>query len=476
MPDIRYVCLSDTHFGEEDSLLTNLKTASTDTDPSQPSPVMRQLVDCLRYLISENKNKKKPTLILNGDILELALSTTNEAAMVFERFIELVMPKDNQLFERIIYIPGNHDHHLWEIARETQYTDHIGGLDPSEYLPIPYHTTSMFVENTPKPVPSYFLTRLVRRYPHLKDFVITVAYPNLGLIHEKDQRCVIFSHGHFIESLYQLMSTMKNLLFPERKKPVHIWDIEAENFAWIDFFWSTMGRSGEVGTEVELFYEKMQDKENFKRLLYNTAEGLAKKYDLPGWGDMMEAKILKWIFGQMVDKMTGIERRQTDRPLSQEAERGLWEYMNGPVKDQILIERKGNMPREVTFVFGHTHKPFQEDMNFSGFPRWVDVYNTGGWIVESVAPEPLHGGAVILVDEKLNTISLNMYNEAEDPSKYEVRVKEATHEGEERNPFFRRINNLVKPSEDPWKTFSAIASRTVRIRAQNLRARINERR
>jgi hypothetical protein len=35
MPDIRYVCLSDMHFGEEDSLMTNLKTASRDTDPSE---------------------------------------------------------------------------------------------------------------------------------------------------------------------------------------------------------------------------------------------------------------------------------------------------------------------------------------------------------------------------------------------------------------------------------------------------------
>lgn len=149
--------------------------------------------------------------------------------------------------------------------------------------------------------------------------------------------------------------------------------------------------------------------------------------------------------------------------------------MNGPLKDQILIEPKGNMPRDVTFVFGHTHKPFQEDMNFRGFPEWVDVYNTGGWIVESVTPEQLHGGAVILVDENLNTVSLCMYNEAEDLSKYEVRVKEATHEGEEKNPLFRKISNLVKTAEDPWKAFSAIIARTVRIRAKNLRARINER-
>src|SRR3972149_8452995 len=101
MPDIHYVCLSDMHLGEEDSLLTNLKTASTDTDPTQPSPVMRQLVECLRYLIARNENQEKPTLILNGDILELALTNTNQAAMVFERFIELILPPGGSLFTRI---------------------------------------------------------------------------------------------------------------------------------------------------------------------------------------------------------------------------------------------------------------------------------------------------------------------------------------------------------------------------------------
>ena len=476
MPDIRYVCLSDTHFGEEDSLLTNLKTASTDTDPTQPSPVMEKLIVCLRGLISKNENEKKPTLILNGDILELALTTTNQAAMVFERFMELIMPCKGELFEKIIYIPGNHDHHIWELARETQYVNYIATLNPGTLLDIPWHATNMFVEDDSKRVPSYFLTRLVKRFRHLKekDFVITVAYPNFSLITDDGQRCVIFHHGHFIEPLYQLMSTLKNLIFPDREKPKQIWDIEAENFAWIDFFWSTMGRSGEIGQDIELIYEKMQDREQFKKFLYTLAENLAKKYDLPGWGDVMEAKIIKWIFDKMVDKITGTERTQTDRILSKDAEKGLWKYMNGPLKEQIFIERK-NMPNDVTFVFGHTHKPFEEDMNFKEYPLWVNVYNTGGWIIESVEPKPLHGGAVILVDEELNVVSMRMYNEDDNPENYSVRVEEATHAGEEKNPFYHQIRKLVKASEDPWKTFSATVARSVRVRAQNLRARIIER-
>ena len=55
MPDIRYVCISDTHFGAETSLLTNLQIASSDTDPVRPSPVLEKLVECLRYLIDKNR-------------------------------------------------------------------------------------------------------------------------------------------------------------------------------------------------------------------------------------------------------------------------------------------------------------------------------------------------------------------------------------------------------------------------------------
>jgi hypothetical protein len=179
MPDIRYVCLSDMHLGAENSLLTNLKSASSETEPLQPSPVLEQLVACLRGLTATNEGTELPTLILNGDILELALATDNEAAMAFERFIELIWPKGSPLFRKIVYIPGNHDDHLWEVARETQYTTYLAGLVPGSSLPPPWHATKMF---DPDPVPSTLLTQVMRRFGHLKNEGIDTVYPNLGLL------------------------------------------------------------------------------------------------------------------------------------------------------------------------------------------------------------------------------------------------------------------------------------------------------
>ena len=63
MPGISYVCLSDTHFGAKNSLLTKLKPASWDTDPQEASPVMHQLVACLRDILSKAGNPQGVTLI-----------------------------------------------------------------------------------------------------------------------------------------------------------------------------------------------------------------------------------------------------------------------------------------------------------------------------------------------------------------------------------------------------------------------------
>jgi len=96
-----------------------------------------------------SRGKKKPTLILNGDIFELALCATNDAAMAFERFIELVLKKGRELFDnRIIFVPGNHDHHLWETAREVQYADYyVKNLEPGCEIKKPWHYTKLFFDN-----------------------------------------------------------------------------------------------------------------------------------------------------------------------------------------------------------------------------------------------------------------------------------------------------------------------------------------
>jgi hypothetical protein len=462
------------HLGEEDSLLTNLRKDSRDSDPTRPSPVMEELIRCMKFLIENVNYGRKPVLILNGDILELALTNLNQAAMVFERFIELAMPRGEELFSGIIYMPGNHDHHFWESARETQYTNYISKFKPGSHLPIPWHVTNMYAKRLSDRPPAYFLTRLIQRYPNLrrKRFTVRTAYPNLAILNKANQKQAIFHHGHFTDPMYQLMSSLKTLLFEGRDLPRQIWDIEAENFAWIDFFWSTMGRSGEFGQDIELIYEKMRDIEEFKKVLTTLTKNLDKQYNLPLW-DPATRKILELILHRAADKVLETERRVKDEPISKESIKRLSHYLQQPLREQMRAERKDNLLAEVTFVFGHTHKPFQRDMNFKGYPQWVNVYNTGGWVVDTVEPEPLHGASMVLLDEKMNATSIRMYDQCEHAEDYRVKVLEAKHRSEESNPFHCKIDGLVDANEEPWRSFSGNVARAVGIRAKHLEERIH---
>ena len=480
--DIRYVCLSDMHLGAELSLLTGLKndpaTGKPRVDPQSASPVMQNLVFCLADLIRRNDPQApKPTLILLGDILELALANDNVAAMVFWRFIDLAMEPDHELFGDILYIPGNHDHHLWESARETQYVlKYLPGKDI--LAEPPWHTTNIFMElkeEEPNQVPSFFLNALLKRYHHLNNLTINTVYPNFGLI--KGNRSVIFHHGHFVESIYQLMTTLKNLIFPDQKDLIRrVWDLEAENFAWIDFFWSTLGRSGEFGPDVGIIYDKMQDEAQFRKLVENLATGLAEQYGVPG-SDVLGDWIISKIVDFLVHKLVYSERK-IDQILSDDAKTGLLDYVNEPLKIQIS-EECGNrhlyFPQEISLVFGHTHKPFEEPWTFKNLGNGVPVYNTGGWVVETVDPAPVHGGAAVLLNENLDVVSLRMYNEADGPvdDPVKVDVHEQPLPGQGHSGFFNHLGELVQANQPLWDKFSRTVPDELGQRRKILEEKIN---
>jgi predicted phosphodiesterase len=383
MPDIRYICASDLHLGADNSLLTHLGSKIGEVDPHQRSEVLEGLANCLRELVRHNKGLTKPTLILNGDLLELALAEDNIALMAFERFVELMFPSNGeQLIDtKIIFIPGNHDHHLWETARETQYVEFLQGKrnrKPHGDLPSPWHTTKML---TPDLVDSYLLNAVIRRHSHLTErgAHVGIAYPNLCLLNDDESKSVIFSHGHFVESIYTLMTTIGDFVFPRRKAPEQIWNIETENFAWIDFFWSAMGRSGEVGKDIERMYDMLLVPEARSRLIDQLvcAGGQHWFRRWPRLGERL-ALLFAPIISRALERVGVFEKTQVGNVLTQDARQGLKAYIEGPLATQILTEYRRPIQAQTTFVFGHTHKPFSASLNFSNFPRAVSVYPTPG--------------------------------------------------------------------------------------------------
>lgn len=465
MADIRYVVFSDMHLGAENSLLTNLSRSNqTETDTMEPSPVLVQLIACLREVIAKNTGTQKPTLILNGDIIELALTTTNNAVMAFERFVELVMPADGDfLFDtEVVYLSGNHDHNLWERSRNHHYFKYLSSLKAGEFVQDELHTTSLF---TPEDITTPFLESVFHRHAHLQHINVRAAYPAMGILSEDKRKCVVVSHGHYVESMYSLMSTLQTKIFPDREHPSTFEMLEQENYAWVDFFWSTLGRSGSVGKDINLVYDKLQDSEQVKLMIENLAESFTdgKKNMILRW---IEKEVLQEVLTLTLGRMAASERNEPAVVLTPDATAGLKIYLERYLLSQIRQELKGMMPEELSFVFGHTHKPFQMEQHYEGYPHAVKIFNGGGWVVDTMTQQPLHGGSVILIDEHLDVISLQMYREG----KKAVTVEDVTDDENKTCDFHRRISQAIRLDLDPWKSFAQLAEEEVRIRYSNLAA------
>lgn len=476
MARIRYVCLSDMHLGEEQSLLSNVlpgsarrrpDTRAPNVVPTKPSPVMLALVECLRELIPPAEEAPLPTLILDGDILDLALAKDQDAAMSFERFIALVLDEDRRLFDRILYIPGNHDHHIWETARESKYVDELRAHAVGSELPPPRHTTDMFLNGSG--VPAFMLRELARRFPHLaqQEDLITIAYPNYGVCDPDRRRCVVFHHGHFTEaSPYLLMSWLNKHVFAGHDMPRDVERMEAENFAWIDFLWSMLGRCGLVGERMELVYDQLSDPEECKALIGRVVNNLAhdKEVDLPGWPDFVAAKILNAVLRRVAFRLGDHERKDPEFALSAETVSGLRAYLTTAVFEQIKSVWHGAMPAETKFVFGHTHKPFVHRLSVDGFPQPVDVYNTGGWVVESSLPEARRGASMVLVDDDLDVASVRIYNEVAGDEPSPVFVEAPEHPGQAPSPFAAALRERIAPADSAWHQLSLTIAAEIRER------------
>ncbi len=457
---IQAVCLSDLHFGAENSLLSHVDGDAV-VDYDTPSPVLRSFVDCLRTVLDEHTDSP-PTLILNGDILELALAQDNVAAMVFDRFVDLAF-RGKPLFDStVLYIPGNHDHHIWETARERMYAEYVRGTPPEKDLAAPWHATNMFLRDVRHSSESELLSALMKRRTGT-EITVRIIYPNFGLETNGSERLALIHHGHFTEPVYRLMSSGKAQLFPKQPPGLRAWDWEADNFAWIDFFWSSLGRSGTAGEDVGVIYDMLQDSSAVATLAGELGE-LGGRI-----GPNTIRPMLRWVGRHVArraakDSLGKIERMNPSTLLSDSSEGGLVEYLAGPMALQLDDEKRPRSP--ASFLFGHTHKPFERAQTVVGFPSPLEIFNSGGWVVDKENPEPLNGASVLFIDDNCRVSALRMFNQSENRENYRVQLR--PRPAGESTELDKWIVGRFDFGTAPWIDFSQTVANEVSLRCRLL--------
>ena len=465
--DIRYIAVSDVHLGAANSIFTQVDDTGQ-VDTRRPSPVIAPLVDCLHELVAGNSSPQRPTLIAHGDLVDLALSPPDVALAVFGQFVTALLGADRPLIDdEIVLLPGNHDHLVWEYTRERWLEDHL--LDVMSGELAPGFTTSrrigpMRLDAEPR-FENTLLSALAKRSSNLAGLRMRVLYPDLVLSSPGGDRAVLVTHGQYIESASKVMSGFLRMIAPQIPEPTDVATMEEENWPWLDFFFSSMTRSGKPGALIAAIYEVSQDTHDLDQLVDLVARNVtAHSGKVLG---SLERLGIRHGVGAIVDRIaTSRERGVTTQLLTDDTRAGLATYL-GSLRARLQDDAPA-LPADVSLIIGHTHKPFRERWPDGHWPGGgVRVFNTGGWVVDHAVAQPLMGGAVALISAELDVAMVRLYQQLDEPDDWRIGV-DTVEPGAGGAAFAERIRAAIRPDEPPWSSFSAAAADAVRERRKHV--------
>jgi hypothetical protein len=172
--------------------------------------------------------------------------------------------------------------------------------------------------------------------------------------------------------------------------------------------------------------------------------------------------------GLVANRVGNLERsRPTDGALTPAGIAGLKQYVEGPLALQLARETRESPPARTAFVFGHTHKPFQEAERYDGFEGPVPVYNTGGWVVDTLQPDTRAGAAAVLVDEELNIAFLRLYNQQAASAESPVALTALDDTPD--NALLSRLRAHLDLTGEPWAGLARVVAAAIPGRAEGLR-------
>jgi len=465
--DIRYIAVSDLHLGASNSVLTRLDGESG-IDTRSPSTVMLLLVECLRELVAGNAGKRRPTLIAHGDLIDLALSGPERAIAVLGQFIgALLAPGHPVVDDEIVLLPGNHDHLVWDYTRERWLEDHLFEVMHGD-LPDGFTTSRRISPLLPEVEPRFesaLLRALSRRRPELAGMRVRVLYPDLVLLAPGIDKAVLLTHGQYIESTSKAMSAFLRLIAPHIPPPADVATMEEENWPWLDFFFSSMTRSGKPGALIAGIYDLAQDSHDLDALVDLVATNVTA-HSGRAVGALERFGIRRGV-GMVVDHLAAArERGVTNQLLTADTRHGLATYLEA-LRGRLRIDLP-DLPAETSLIIGHTHKPLRE---WWPDERWPDggvrVFNTGGWVVDHAQGQPLMGGAVALVSDELDVCLVRFCQQIREPADWGISVDTVTP-SPAAVAFAEQVRSMIQPERAPWRSFSASVATAVVKRRERM--------
>lgn len=470
MGRITHLCISDLHTGAPESLATALKDDGLTPDPTVTSPVAAAFGAAVRSLLDPADAGEAPTLVLLGDMLEMAFADRGDASNAYLAFLAgLVGDEPIPFAASCPVLPGNHDHALWTSARLAR---EVALINTSPDPDLPRATTADPTQRgTENSVPSPLMTALHKKFGFAGG--VEVYYPNMMLRSPDGDRLVILHHGHFCDPIYRAMSNLQDILVGPRATPISVADLADENANWIDFGWSSFGQATTLSRDILTLYSDLQTGKDSYRLRNQMAAALTRsiREKLPMGGDATVGRMLRAVIatglGATLGQFADEERGAVTTPLGGEALQNLLWYLQGPVARQEIDELKADPPDRV-FVYGHTHKPWVDWVVPEAPQKPIRACNMGGWYLDTPQLNGVQGVSVVLIDEARNVVSVRAFSTPLNGVVAKPKVELVSPRTADGAAFAESMAKRVDGACTLWARLGEVAAREYRVRQQIL--------
>lgn len=336
--------ISDVHFGEGDALLRVRDEGDAEG---------RARVDGLMEWLADHAPFQQ--IVLLGDIWELWAASFDEAVAESGYFLERLAALEAG---PIVYVPGNHDHHL---LVQHQLVEQILAMRDDRDLEVPARTQRR-----------YEVSHLARLFPAHARSRFVVSYPDhFARVGGHD---VVFHHGHHTVLLHEGPTTFSwmSLFILQRMEEIGLHDVTRSDLELAGTIW------------FEAMYAASLGKRTRAKMNHLWERFLAVKSWFAAASTFVLHPIQWWL-------------RQVERGTVAQEVGGY-----GTAVERILAlaaEEHGHPIPCDAYVFGHTHRAgIVRSRDAEGRPRILA--NAGTWLYEPSKRNRASEGTFLLIDDQ----------------------------------------------------------------------------
>jgi len=335
-----------------------------------------EMVHSIRETLKRNEQEHIPYLILLGDIFDLAVHNESDAFNLAHEFFNAPLFNGRSLisfFDRVIYLPGNHDHHVWRMLQEEYYVENRLQNDLPA-LPFPQKSMSILKLNQSMTIQNIDSSLIAGgQYENIISHVLTdnnknvhISYPNL-YVDYGDSNGICVTHGHFFEPNWNKDSSVVKYFPDVNNMPDYFANLEKYNSPFTEFSDYAIAQTNQYFTDklTDIPFEDVATSKEYAEI----GNYLAREY--PAFFPL----------DTVYKPLTDIEKLQRHP-------KQVFTYLQ---KTAEQMQRQGMQFSKL--VYGHTHVPcFARIKKFKDFgpektdadAEWLEqeivIYNTGGWV------------------------------------------------------------------------------------------------